>query len=585
MKQESRQCQNCKQEFTINSNDFVFYEKIKVPPPTFCPDCRAIRRAIFLNRVNLFKKAETKDGKKIFSNYPEEANIKIYDHDYWWSDNWNSSDYGMDVDFKRPFLEQLKELNYSVPWPSRSIRGFINSDYCSQASYLKNCYLCFNTNNLENCQYCDASNYSKDSLDCQASPKSELCYEIRHSVNIFQCFYCSDIGNCRNLWFCEECINCNDCFGCFNLRNKNYYIFNQPYSKEQYFEEIEKINTGSFAELKKIKEKFDELKIKLPRKYIHGTHNSNVLGEYIYNSKDSFNCYEVDGCENVCYSQDFGKSVKDAYDYTNWGQNSELIYEACACGDNCQNIKFCFDCWPAVQDSEYCLCCHSSSNLFGCVGLRSKNYCILNKQYSREKYDELVLKIKKHMVDMPYIDSQGIKYAYGEFFPIEFSPLAYNETLAIEYFPKKKAEVQKQGYLWRDKNPGEHKITIRASNLPDDIKNVTDDILKEVIQCDFCKNAYRLIKPELDFYKRFAIPLPRFCFNCRHAERREKMNPLKLWRRLCQCGGSKSLNNIYSNTAKHQHGDGQCPNEFETSYAPEKPEIVYCEECYQKEVY
>jgi len=28
-----------------------------------------------------------------------------------------------------------------------------------------------------------------------------------------------------------------------------------------------------------------------------------------------------------------------------------------------------------------------------------------------------------------------------------------------------------------------------------------------------------------------------------------------------------------------------CTNEFETPYAPDRPEIVYCEECYNKEIY
>ena len=28
-----------------------------------------------------------------------------------------------------------------------------------------------------------------------------------------------------------------------------------------------------------------------------------------------------------------------------------------------------------------------------------------------------------------------------------------------------------------------------------------------------------------------------------------------------------------------------CENEFETSYSPEKSVIVYCERCYQQEVY
>ena len=561
---ETKICQNCKQEFVIEPEDFDFYEKMKVPPPTFCPECRAIRRLIFWNQNNLFKKTEAKEGKKVFSTYPEESKIKIYGHDYWWSDNWNPMDYGVDIDFERTFLQQLKELNNSVPWPSRSIRGLVNSDYCNQASYLKNCYLCFNGNNADNCQYCAGFTNISDSMDSYAVINSELCYEVYEGGSVFQCFNCDNIENCRNLRFCEECINCNDCFGCFNLRNKSYHIFNKPYSRDEYFKELEKINTGSFLEVKKIKDKFNELKLKLPRKYIHGTHNKNVSGDYIYNSKDTFNCFEVGGCENVCYSHNFADTVKDSYDYTNWGQNSELIYEACSCGDNCQNIKFCFDCWPAMQDSEYCLGCHSSSNLFGCVGLRSKSYCILNKQYAKEEYEALVPKIIQHMKDMPYVGSHGIANAYGEFFPVEFSPLAYNETMAIEYFPKAKEQVIKEGYLWRDKNPGEYKITMEAADLPDDIREADDNILKEIIQCDFCKNAYRIIDAELGFYRRFLIPLPRLCPSCRHIERRKKKNPLKLWHRKCM-----------------KHG---CPNEFETSYAPDRPEIIYCGSCYNSEV-
>ena len=564
IKAETKQCQNCKKDFIIESEDFNFYEKMKVPSPTFCSECRGVRRSIFWNSVNLYKKAEVKEGKKVFSTYPDEANIKIYDHDYWWSDKWNAMDYGEDIDFKIPFFAQLKELNFAVPWPSRSIRGMVNSDYCNQASYLKNCYLCFNCNNEENCQYCVGSNYAKDSLDCTFSLKPELSYEAWECNNIFQCFYCSDVKDCRNLWFCEECTNCNDCFGCFNLRSKQYYIYNKPYSKEEYFKELEKINKGSYDEVNKIKERFNEFKLKLPKKYFHGNHNKNVTGEYIYRSKNAFNCFEVGGCEDVKYSQNCADTVKDTYDFTNWGENSELIYESCVCGDNCQNIKFCLDCWPAMQDSEYCLNCHSCSDCFGCVGLRSKQFCILNKQYTKGEYGALVLKIKKHMADIPYVDSRGLKYVYGEFFPTEFSPLAYNETMAIEYFPKTKEQVVKEGYLWRDKNPGEYKITIKAGDLPDDIKDVADSILKEVVQCELCRGAYKIIEAELNFYRRFLIPLPHVCFNCRHLERRRKANLLKLWHRKCM--------------------KPDCKNEFETSYAPDRPEIVYCESCYNSEV-
>lgn len=36
---ETKTCQNCKTRFTIEPEDFVFYEKIGVPAPTFCPEC------------------------------------------------------------------------------------------------------------------------------------------------------------------------------------------------------------------------------------------------------------------------------------------------------------------------------------------------------------------------------------------------------------------------------------------------------------------------------------------------------------------------------------------------------------------
>ena len=52
---EKRTCQNCKKDFTIKSEDFSFYEKIKVPAPTWCPECRMIRRMNFRNERSLYK--------------------------------------------------------------------------------------------------------------------------------------------------------------------------------------------------------------------------------------------------------------------------------------------------------------------------------------------------------------------------------------------------------------------------------------------------------------------------------------------------------------------------------------------------
>jgi hypothetical protein len=56
MNAETKNCQSCKQPFIIEPEDFNFYVKIDVPPPTFCPDCRLQRRMAFRNERTLYKR-------------------------------------------------------------------------------------------------------------------------------------------------------------------------------------------------------------------------------------------------------------------------------------------------------------------------------------------------------------------------------------------------------------------------------------------------------------------------------------------------------------------------------------------------
>src|SRR5215213_3905646 len=99
-KTEQKTCQNCKGQFTIEPEDFDFYEKIKVPPPTWCPECRFVRRMLWRNDWHLFKKKAENSGKEVFSFLPSESPIKIYDRDYWNSDAWDPLEYGKEYDWK-----------------------------------------------------------------------------------------------------------------------------------------------------------------------------------------------------------------------------------------------------------------------------------------------------------------------------------------------------------------------------------------------------------------------------------------------------------------------------------------------------
>jgi hypothetical protein len=583
---ENKICQNCHKDFVIEPDDFSFYKKIKVPPPTFCPECRMIRRMAFRDYRIFYKRKSDKTGETIFSVFSQQSPFKVWERDIWWSDECDNLNHEIDVDFKKSFFSQLKELFLNVPLPSQTAWSLINSEYCAGSNSLKNCYLVFTATHSEDSMYCSEINNTKNSVDVTRIESSELCYQSFALTKCYGTVFSSSCENCMDVWFSRDLVGCNYCFGCTNLRNKQYYIFNEKYTKEEYKKLIDSFNLGSYKSIGEIKEKTDKIIGKSIRKFMEGHYNQNVSGEYINNSKNVHNSYYVIQAEDCKYLQCFiTPTAKNCYDCSLWGENTELAYECSSIGSDNYNVKFSCRCYKGSQNCEYSLYCIGCSYVFGCSGLRSKQYCILNKQYSKEEYFPLVEKLKKHMNDMPYVNQKGIIYKYGEFFPEEFSSFCYNESLAQDYFPLKKEEALRQGYRWKDKEERNYSVDIFSKDIPDNINDVNEDIINKVIECDHnnkqhptyceasCTEAFKIIPEELQFYKRMNLPLPRLCPNCRYFERIKMRNPMKLWHRTCMC-----------DKENHEH-KGKCLNEFETSYAPEKQEIVYCERCYQQEVY
>ncbi|TSC67369.1 MAG: Uncharacterized protein G01um101466_722 [Parcubacteria group bacterium Gr01-1014_66] len=592
MTQETRTCQNCKNPFQIDPEDFAFYEKIKVPPPTFCPQCRMQRRMVWRNDKTLYIRKDDHTGKDIFSMFSDTAPITVWDHVEWWSDSWDAMEYGKDIDWSRPFLEQVKELIREVPWASRAVHNLVRSDYCNNASDLKDCYLVFGSVLVENSAYCLNISHSKDCFDCGYVGNGELSYEGFLNLHCYRAIFSSHCASSNDILFCRDCIGVSNCFGCVGLRGKSYYIFNEPYSKEKYEEKVKSFDLASHKKLQEMKERVRQFWLRYPVRYVHEYHNVNTTGEYIYESRNVKDSFHIKGGENLRYCQYlYTPTCRDSYDHFRYGLNSELVYESVVCGDNASQLRFCYDCRLSCLDFQYCLNSYFSSYLFGCVGIRSKSYCILNTQYSKEEYEALVPKIIAHMNAMPYTDRNGRVYRYGEFFPPEFSPFAYNETVAHDHFPLTQEEARAAGYEWKEAEKKNHSATRDAKNLPDRIADVSDDVLKDTIACvhnrtcgEQCTVAFRLIPTELTFYRKMNLPLPRLCPNCRHAARIQQRNPIQLWQRTCQCAGAASENGVYQNQVLHSHGATPCQNEFETSYAPGRQDIVYCKSCYQNEI-
>jgi len=557
-----RACQNCKKDFTIEPDDFAFYEKMKVPAPTWCPDCRLQRRISFRNERMLYHRACGLCGKNVISIYhPNDKNV-MYCQPCWWSDKWDPLNYGKEYDFSRPFFEQYQELSNTVPRENLINANSVNSEYTNLAADNKDCYMLFESSNNERCNHCYWMQLSKDCLDCAFVNNSELCYEVFVAYNCYKLFFSKECRDCTDSYFLQDCVGCSNCFGCMGLRNKQYHIFNKPYLKEEYLkileEKKEQIKKGNIEDLKKV---FKEFALTQINKYAYIQKSVRSTGNYLLNTKNCIYCFHGDEAENCKYGYHIWRSAKDCMDASTAGRDAELVYESINVGMKNYNIKFGIQDWNGNNGLTYCESCSGSSNLLGCISLNKKQYCIFNKQYSKEEYEKLVPKIIAHMNEMPYIDKKQRVYKYGEFFPTELSQFSYNETSAFDHFRISKEQAIAGGFLWKDREE----------------KNVT--IGGDIIECshhgectDNCTIGFKVIKEELDFYQKMELPIPKLCPNCRHYERLKQRNPLKLWHRQCMCDKN------------HPHHSGRCPNEFETSYAPERKEIVYCEQCYNSEV-
>lgn len=575
-------CQNCKTDFIIEPDDFLFYEKIGVPAPTFCPECRLQRRLAWRNERGLFKRKCDALGHDeiLVSIYPEGGRNVVYDHDYWHSDNWDPLDFGFEYDFNKTFFIQFNELLSTVPLISLFDSKSTNSSYCNITIEHKNCYLVSAGWGNEDSLYSNRISYCKDTCDSYCCHKTEFSYQNVYCKESSKLFYSLNCESCVDSYFLYDCRGCINCIGCTNLRNKSYCIFNKQYTKEEYQKFISENNLGDRGILEKIKKEFKDLYSKSIHKYAHLIKTENVIGDNVENSQNCYYCFDLAGdCQNVKYSNWGTYGLSDSYDTgPGTGGKSELTYEGISIGVTNNMCAFGVIVWNC-RDVFYGFGLQNCTDCFGCVSLKNKQYCIFNVQYTKEEYEELIPKIKQHMIDMPYVDKKGNVYKYGEFFPIELSPYPYNGTVGQDYVPIKKEYAKNNFYPWHDKQEKKYDTTIFSKDLPDGIAEVQESVLNEIISCtnlgldiEGCTNAFKITKQELEFYKRLNIPLPQYCQNCRHNERLELRNPFKLWHRQCMC-----------DKENHQH-KGKCEVEFETSYAPERPEIVYCEKCYQQEV-
>lgn len=517
-------------------------KKEPLPPPTLCPLCRRQRRLAHRNERVFYHRKCDLTGKQMISVHAPEKTYPVYEQHEWWSDKWDPISYGKEIDFTRPFFEQFKNLLRSVPHANLINEGNENADYCQLTANNRNCYLIVESSNNEDCLYGYWLQKCTDCCDVSFSHESRQCYETDNCYGCERLLWSQNCTNCSDSAFLRDCIACRNCLLCINLRQKEYCIGNEQLTKEEFERRKAELLTGSDSRIKVLKEQFHAFTMSQPHKAAQFVQAEDCTGDYIRESTRCHDCYDAFYAEDCAHAEHVWRNAKNIMDASTAGRDAELMYESINAGINSQRILFCNQTWSGCSDLLYCQSCFSSQHCFGCVGLRHKHYCILNKQYTKEEYETLVSRLINHM------RSTG---EYGEYFPMSLSVFEYRESVAQEYFPLSGEEEQKEAYL----GP--------PVELPDNIADVLDEITKKILLCEKSSKPYKIIPQELAFYRSMNIPLPHNCPDQRHRDRLALRNPQILWKRDCS----------------------NCKKPIQTTYSPERPEIVYCEECYLSTVY
>ncbi len=563
-------CKKCQQIFVIEDRDIQFYDKISpifagkkypVPAPQLCPDCRQQRRLAFRNERKLYNRlcdvckqpfiAIYSPDKKTDAGEP----LTVYCTKCWWSDSWDPLKFGQEYDFSQSFFQQWKKLWQKAPKLGLLVWGDgINSDYTHDVLKCVNSYLIFDGDQSQECFYGETFHIIKDCMDFLKVKSCDLSYELIDCVNCYNLKYSRFCENCSDSYFLIDCIGCKDCFGCANLQQKQYYIFNKPYTKDEYQKFIADAQLSSYQKREEWKAKAEAFFASQPKKAYRGRMNENSTGNNINNCQNCFDCFDAHELRDSRFCTNIMLSASDCYDLDTWGDSTALVYNASMVGLGSQQmIGGYYTCFDSHDIYHSVFCWQGCNNLFGCVGLKHKEYCILNKQYTKQEYEQLVPNIIEQM------NSNG---EWAEFFPPWTSPFGYNETVAQEFYPLTKAEAEKQGFSWSDYEAPKPAVkqVVKAQDLPDDIDQVKDDILDWAIECEVSGKLYRIIKPELAYYRQHLIPLPHLHPDQRHSNRQKLRPPRHLWSRKCS----------------------QCQSTVQSVYAPERQETILCDPCYSQ---
>ncbi|MDD2870800.1 MAG: hypothetical protein PHS49_02320 [Candidatus Gracilibacteria bacterium] len=460
-------------------------------------------------------------NENIICRYPDTNRIKnILEPNKYFQEYGDGVD-GISYNFDNSFSENFAKIFINVPKISTIRYGenpncdFADTLFGAKNTYLSTCIGQDAENILYSVMcYANVRNIFNSVLITSNSENIYFCFQVINSFNIF---YSKYITNSNNIWFSSNLTGCTECIFCDGLDNQSYCIENVKYSKEIYLEKK--------IQILKAKDKFSNFfytnNVTATNKLSINTNGSGV--NFSENVENGFMVNRVKNSRNLAFVDGIN-NTSDLYDSFDLAESND-IYGWMGCGQGSSNMYIGANA-SASSNIYYSFFMNNCSFCIGCVGLKNKSYCILNKQYTKEEWYDLADKIFSQM------ESGG---TLGEFFPGELNPFYFNDTMAYlidDSFTKQ--EVEKQGYMWRDaeikvdipegvevihnKVPlikGESGSVAETGGFLSDYQGydsngnwqINPEILKKVIK-DEKGNIYRIVQMEYDFLVKHGLPLP-----------------------------------------------------------------------------
>lgn len=548
---------HCEEEFKIEKEDIVFLKMFKVSAPNFCPTCRRMRRMIHMNQSRLFKRQcdTPSHNEMIISIFPKECIYPVYDYQYFTSDEFDPFSFGADYNDGDSPMGTLLNLRKEFPMPSFLNRdpSSVNSEYSNGGHDLKNGYYVLACFYVEDAWYSLLIIKGKNIMDSYTINNSEFVYDSISSDHLYKSSFVYFSSNCTDSMFLFDCRNCTECFGCVNLRNAKYCVYNKQLNKEEY-EQFIKTNSPFLRDfLNESRGKFWQLIKSLPVNGSRIISSDNVTGIEIKNSKDLFNVTHSVGSINLRYS-DGVLHNHDSMDLLYSGGHSSFIYMSTNIGEKSNTVKFSVSS-KSCTDCEFIFNSKNLHNCFMCFGLQNKSYCVLNKQYTEEEYFKIIDNLKLEMLN---------RGEYNDGLGFEFSAQSYNFSIGQTVYPLTDEETKNLGgYIAKEPetNVGDIEI-LNSDQLPQTIDKVTDDILNKAIKCEITGRPFRIISSELSFLRKVGLPLPTVHPYIRMENRWKVSHVGKKYKAVC----------------------AKCDKGIDSYLDPEDKFILYCEDCYKREM-